>query len=42
MQAKEIARLNAVYNKLLKDAGVELFGEQYIYVGCLDPIESCV
>lgn len=25
-QAKEIARLNGVYNKLLKDAGVEMIG----------------
>lgn len=27
LQAKEIARLNSVYNGLLKDAGVEFFGE---------------
>jgi hypothetical protein len=27
VQAKEIARLNSVYNKLLKDAGVEMIGE---------------
>jgi len=26
MQAKEIARLSGVYNKLLKDAGVEMIG----------------
>jgi hypothetical protein len=28
LQAKEIARLNSVYNNLLKDTGVEMYGEE--------------
>ena len=32
-QAKEIARLNSVYNKLLTDAGVEMFGKQLLLPG---------